>query len=119
MVKIAFFAALMAIIAFAHSPLDAQERARLAVFPALIADSARPSFGEAKLDAQELTQQIEEALRATRRFAIFERSAKILQNSVLLEQEFANWNSLKAGKRSIMRPKLVNWPMFNSSRSQS
>jgi hypothetical protein len=103
MVKIGFFAALIAIIAFAHSPLHAQERASLAVFPALIADAARPSFGEGKLDAQELTQQIEEALRATRRFAIFERSAKILQNSVLLEQEFAKGgqalnNAAEAGK---------------------
>jgi curli production assembly/transport component CsgG len=103
MVKIGFFAALIAIVAFAYSPLHAQERASLAVFPALIADAARPSFGEGKLDAQELTQQIEEALRATRRFAIFERSAKILQNSVLLEQEFAKGgqalnNAAEAGK---------------------
>ena len=103
MVKIGFFTALIAIVALAYSPLHAEERASLAVFPALIADAARPSFGEGKLDAQELTQQIEEAVRATRRFAIFERSAAILQNSVLLEQEFAKGgqalnNAAEAGK---------------------
>jgi hypothetical protein len=103
MVKSGFIAALTAIVALAYSPLHAEERASLAVFPALVADAARPSFGEGKLDVQELTQQIEEAVRATRRFALFERSAKVLQNSVLLEQEFAKGgqalnNAAEAGK---------------------
>jgi len=103
MVKIGYFPAVLAIAALAYSPLQAEERASLAVFPAIILDTTQQFFSEGKLDARELTQQIEEALRGTRRFAIFERSKIILQNSVLLEQEFAKGrqalsNAAEAGK---------------------
>jgi hypothetical protein len=103
MVKIGIFSIFIGIVAFAGSPLHAQERASLAVFPAVIADSARPSFGEGKLDAQELTRQLEETLRSTRRFSMFERSAEILMKSVRTEQEFAKGgqalnNAAEAGK---------------------
>jgi hypothetical protein len=120
MLKIGFFSALAAFVG-CFSPLHAQERASLAVFPAIIADAARSSFGEGKLDAQELTQQIEESLRATRRFAIFERSKVILQNSVLLEQEFAKGgqalaNAAEAGKLAnvqfIAQPVITQFNIF-------
>ena len=116
MVKIASLPAILAIATLAYSPLQAQERPSLAVFPAIIPATAQPFFAEGKLDAQELTQQIEEALRGSRRFAIFERSEIILQNSVLVEQEFAKGgqalrNAAEAGKLAnvqfIAQPKIT------------
>ena len=130
MVKIGFFGAAIAIVAFAYSPLYAQERTSLAVFPTIVKEAARSSFGEGKLDAQELTRQIEEALRATGRFAIFERSSEILKNSVLIEQEFAKGgqslnNAAEAGKLAnvqfIAQPIImqVNIPMRKIQREES
>ena len=84
--------------------LNPRARPLLGVFPAIARDTARPSVD--KLDTLELTQQVEEALHATRRFTIFERSAEILQNSVLVEQEFAKGG--QALKNAAEAGKLVN-----------
>ena len=85
------------------TPLIAEERPSMAVFPAIPSDVVHSQFGEGKLDPQELTRQIEEAVRATRRFSMFERSGQILRDSVLTEQEFAKAgqalrNAAEAGK---------------------
>jgi hypothetical protein len=106
MVKIGFFTALTVIVTLAHSPSYADERASLAVFPTLLLDAARSLFDQRKLDARELTQQLEETLRATRRFAIFERATEILQNSVLREQDFAEGG--EALRNFAERGKLAN-----------
>ncbi len=85
------------------TPLIAEERPSMAVFPAIPSDVVRSQFGDGKLDSQELSRQIEEAVRATRRFSLFERSGEILRDSVLLEQDFAKagqalHNEAEAGK---------------------
>ncbi|MCW2318984.1 hypothetical protein M2322_004553 [Rhodoblastus acidophilus] len=85
------------------SPAFADERPSVAVFPTIASDVVKDQFGAGKLDAQELTRQIEESIRATRRFSMFERSGEVLRNSVLLEQEFARagqalHNAAEAGK---------------------
>jgi len=81
----------------------AEDRPSMSVFPAITSDVVRSQFGDGKLDSQELTRQIEEAVRATRRFSLFERSGEILRDSVLLEQDFAKagqalHNAAEAGK---------------------
>ena len=81
----------------------ADERPSMAVLPAIASDVVRSQFSDGKLDLQELTRQIQEAVRATRRFSLFERSGEILRSSVLLEQDFAKagqalHNAAEAGK---------------------
>ena len=84
-------------------PVNADERPSMAVLPAIASDVVRPQFVDGKFNSQELTRQIEEAVRATRRFSLFERSGEILRSSVLLEQDFAKagqalHNAAEAGK---------------------
>ena len=96
-------AAVIVLLAFGTLPLRAEELPSMAVFPTIASDVVQSQFGEGGFDSQELTRQIEELIRATRRFAMFERSGEILRNSVLLEQDFANagqalHNAAKKGK---------------------
>jgi hypothetical protein len=67
----------------------AQEPPTLAVFPTIVAESAKGDFERNRVDPQELTRQLEESIRSARRFKLFERSAEVLQKSVRTEQEFA------------------------------
>lgn len=89
--------------AFGATPLKADDRPRLAVFPLIASEVVKSQFGDGKLDSGEMTRQIEESIRATRRFALFERSGEILRGSVLLEQDFAKagqaiQNAAESGK---------------------
>jgi len=61
----------------------------IAVYPTVATGDAKVVVEKQQFDLQEITRQTEEALRATRRFTLFERSAEIMQNSVLKEQDFA------------------------------
>src|SRR5262245_27934829 len=80
-------AALLAGIALARLAAGEETRPTIAVYPAVrgpaAADPAR--YG---LDQQEVTRRLEEALRASRHFRLFERNADI-QRAVLDEQDFA------------------------------
>jgi hypothetical protein len=103
MVNLKNLAAAISLSVILITPLIAEERPTMAVFPAIPSDLVRSQFGDGKLDSQELTRQIEEAIRATRRFSLFERSGEILRDSVLLEQDFAKagqalHNEAEAGK---------------------
>lgn len=102
---------------FASSASRAEDRPSMAVFPTIVAEILRNQFGDGKLDPQELTRQIEQSVRATRRFTLFERSGEILRHSVLLEQDFAQGgqalrNAAEAGKlqnvRFIAQPIVVH-----------
>ena len=70
-------------------PSQAQEPPTLAVFPTIVAESAKGDMEKSRLDPQELSRQLEESIRSARRFKLFERSAEVLQKSVRTEQEFA------------------------------
>jgi hypothetical protein len=87
----------------------------LAVFPALLNSTAQELINKdiIEIDVQEMTRQLEEGVRATRRFTMFERSAEILAKSVFREQDFAQggraladaaeWGKLN-NVRSIVQP---------------
>jgi len=70
-------------------PTAAQERPTIAVYPTIATDSAKADIERYNIDIQEVTRQVEEGIRATRRFAMFERSSEVMQSSVLREQDFA------------------------------
>lgn len=100
-----FLSILLAVTALVAggASVRAQDLPSLAVFPAISTDTVRSQFGDGRLDAQELVRQLEESLRATRRFSLFERSGEILMKSVRLEQDFAQGgqalaNVAQAGK---------------------
>jgi hypothetical protein len=74
--------------ATAETPATAaDERRTIAVYPATRGPAAgNPS--EHQFDLQEVTRRLEEALRATRRFRLFERD-KQMQQAIFEEQDFA------------------------------
>lgn len=94
MVKPALLFSALTLLLAAVAPAAAQDRPSLAVFQPLVAEAVRARFQPGKLDAQELARQIEEGIRASRRFSVFERTQEVLR-TVRIEQEFA------AGEQSL------------------
>lgn len=82
------FTLILACAAFLSSPAPAQAKPAVAVYPTIVGPGAK-SLVKRNFDVQSITRSLEEALRATRRFAVYERSAEILQESVLKEQDLA------------------------------
>ena len=68
---------------------DAPKMPTVAVYPAAATGDAAAVVEKQSLDIQEITRQTEEALRATRRFTMFERSAEVMANTVKKEQTLA------------------------------
>jgi hypothetical protein len=87
-IRIAALAAIL--FGLAACPVAAQERPTLAVFETVNTPAAAKTLASVSLDLQEMTRQIEEGLRATRRFTVFERSREILANTVFSEQELVD-----------------------------
>ncbi len=85
-------AALIASLLIAtHNPSAAQndDRPSVAVYPTIVIDQSKDVVSKLNVDIQEVTRQLEEGLRATRRFKMFERSSTVMEASVLKEQDFA------------------------------
>jgi len=80
---------LLIMVLVPRGPVVAQERPTVAVYPTIAIGVAGAEVDRYKVDLQEISRQIEEGIRATRRFTMFERSAAVMQGSVLREQDFA------------------------------
>jgi hypothetical protein len=100
------------------TPANAQD-AKLplvAVYPPIVTPAAKGEAARLNIDPVELSRQTEEALRATRRFTLFERSAEVLKDSVLKEQDLAQsglakGNAAETGKldnvQLIVQPEIT------------
>ena len=90
----------------------------IAVYPTMLGSSIR-NFDQHVLDLQELTRRLEEALRATRRFSVFERNETVLQKWKLegdiAESGLARESSTEFGKlnnvRLIIQPMVVEFAL--------
>jgi len=65
------------------------DRPSVAVYPTIVVDQSKDAVLKLNVDIQEVSRQLEEGLRASRRFKMFERSATVMESSVLREQDFA------------------------------
>ena len=61
----------------------------IAVYPTLIGPGAE-SLRQAGFDTEEITRSLEEVLNRSRKFTVYERSEKLLQEAVLKEQDLAD-----------------------------
>lgn len=86
---IALATALLATLAFQTAHAQGDDRPTVAVYPTIIIDQAKDVVTKLNVDIQEVTRQLEEGLRASRRFKMFERSSSVMESSVLKEQDFA------------------------------
>jgi hypothetical protein len=107
---LALLLALAPSIALAQAP----ELPKLAVFEAATTPAAKRVFADLKLDPGELTRQVEEGLRASRRFELFERSRAVMEETIAAEQELASDQNFERsavdfGKRSMVQ--FVVYPM--------
>jgi len=90
----------------------------IAVYPTMLGNSIR-NFDQHVLDLQELTRRLEEALRATRKFSVFERNETVLQKWKLegdiAESGLARESSTEFGKlnnvRLIIQPMVVEFAL--------
>ena len=90
----------------------------IAVYPTMLGNSIR-NFDQHVLDLQELTRRMEEALRATRKFSVFERNETVLQKWKLegdiAESGLARESSTEFGKlnnvRLIIQPMVVEFAL--------
>src|SRR5262249_26202364 len=80
-------AALLGAVVVARTACGEDVQPTIAVYPAVRGPAATDP-GTVGLDQQEITRRLEEALRASRHFRLFERNAEI-QRAVLDEQDFA------------------------------
>ena len=62
--------------------VQAAEKPMIAVYPTIIEHGVK-SFDRQKFDLQEVTRRLEEALRATRKFRVYERSETVLKEWAL------------------------------------
>ena len=72
------FPVLLALTLLAHGVVSADGKPSIAVYPT-VAGKAAAVLQHGNYDAQEVTRRLEEALRATRRFSVFERSEAVLK----------------------------------------
>ena len=104
----------------AHAQAPALDLPSLAVFEATTTPAAARSFSALALDPGELTRQIEESLRASRRFNVFERSKSVMSETIDAEQELAldksfdqtDRNAAGFGKKNKVQ--FVVYPMVTS-----
>jgi hypothetical protein len=90
----------------------------IAVYPTMLDNSIR-NFDQHVLDLQELTRRLEEALRATRKFSVFERNETVLQKWKLegdiAESGLTRESSTEFGKlnnvRLIIQPMVVEFAL--------
>jgi len=90
----------------------------IAVYPTMLGSSIK-NFDRYALDLQELTRRLEEALRATRRFSVFERNETVLQKWKLegdiAESGLARESSTEFGKlnnvRLIIQPMVIEFAL--------
>jgi hypothetical protein len=90
----------------------------IAVYPTMLGSSIK-NFDRHALDLQELTRRLEEALRATRRFSVFERNETVLQKWKLegdiAESGLARESSTEFGKlnnvRLIIQPMVIEFAL--------
>ena len=93
----------------------------IAVYPAIVG-SGVSNFDGRGLDLQELTRRLEEALRATRRFTLFERDQAVLEKWKLegdiAESHLAREHSTEFGKLNnvhlIVQPMVVQFELNSS-----
>lgn len=110
--------ALIAIISAAvHSPALAQSDPlpKIAVFEAATTPASTNTFRDYLLEAGELTRQIEEGLRASRRFEVFERSTFVMSEAIDAERELAldknfEKNAAAFGKKANVQ--FIVYPMI-------
>ena len=96
----------------------AQDKPSIAVYPAILGPSVT-NFPENSIDIQELTRRLEEALRATRRFRLFERDENVLKKWKLegdiAESALAREYSTEFGKLNnvglIVQPMIVGFDL--------
>ena len=69
-------------------PATASDRPSIAVYAPLVMPGGNVLMAM-EFDTGEITRRLEEALRATRRFSVFERSGQVLTSSVLGEQDLS------------------------------
>lgn len=65
----------------------ADDTPSLGVYPVYATKALKTNIETAKIDTQELARQIEESVRATRRFRLIERDKEVMQNSLFVEQQ--------------------------------
>lgn len=79
----------------AAQPAEQSALPSVAVYPTDSGPSAR-GLGTARVDPQDISRRLEVALRASRRFRMFERNTELLGTTVMREQAFAT-SGLAAG----------------------
>jgi hypothetical protein len=96
----------------------------VAVFPTQVGPAAQAILA-AKSDVQDISRSIEAALRASRRFRMYERNRELLQGTVLQEQQLAQsglaaGNAADAGKLTnvqyIVTPLVTEYHLASSFR---
>jgi hypothetical protein len=75
-------AAVLCLSLMTSSTVGAADKPMIAVYPTLLG-SAVVNFDQGTFDLQEFTRRVEEALRATRKFRVYERSAAVLKKWAL------------------------------------
>ncbi|MBU06255.1 MAG: hypothetical protein CL877_09950 [Dehalococcoidales bacterium] len=111
-----FTAAVFCILLLIPAAASAGGKPTIAVYPAMLGASIR-NFDQYSLDLQELARRLEEALRATRRFSVFERNETVLQKWKLegdiAESGLARESSTEFGKLNnvqlIIQPMVIEF----------
>jgi hypothetical protein len=80
--------------------VQAQENSlpTIGVYAAVVAPSVKKAADTLRVDTQEMTRQIEEGLRATRRFKLIERDSEVMKETIITEQEFAKTVNTEGGR---------------------
>jgi len=88
MVKsISLIGALLGGLLVASSAGAADDMPALGVYPVYATKALEKNISSRNIDTQELARQIEESVRATRRFRLIERDKEVMQKSLFVEQE--------------------------------
>ena len=98
------------------SAVGAVEKPMVAVYPTIIGHGVK-SFDRQEFDLQEVTRRLEEALRATRKFRLYERSETVLKEWALegdiAQSDLARERATKFAKLNnvglIVQPTLVEF----------
>jgi hypothetical protein len=114
--RLAILCALLLVSVQSPGRAEEEKLPLVAVYPPIVTPAARAEVDRLKIDPQEVARQTEEALRGSRRFAIYERSAEVLSDSVMTEQRlarsgFAKENAAEFGKldnvQLIVQPEIT------------
>jgi curli biogenesis system outer membrane secretion channel CsgG len=115
MIRAFLLATLLSVVLVAGARAD---KPKVAVYAATVGPAAT-AINKSSFDIQEVTREVEGALRATRRFEMYERNDEVLQGSVMREQEFgqsglALGNAAEFGKMHNVQ--LIVQPMITEYR---